>query len=125
MAMINGNVDSSYSFPEEEKGLYHVSMDQRVPLGGMEYEDINRVQKFHPKEFDRFENNKAISGGFFNRRILHNPEKKTVVLSTDYYEGKSKAELLTFIRDMGEVPASNIGKTKLIELYEKIKEKNK
>lgn len=116
--MINGNVDNSYQFPENEKGMYHVGMDRRIPKGGMEFEDIHMVQKFIPREYDRFEANIAVVGAFFNRKVLHDPTKK--ITGSDYYKGKTRVQLMDFVVSKGESPAMNIAKDKLIALYDSL-----
>lgn len=125
MEMINGNVDVNYLFPKEESHLYHVGLVKRMPLGNMQFEEIKSVQKFEPKEFERFE--KFGAKAYQQRNVLHNPMKVTKMVSDDIpekkviYDDRTREEIITILKDADITWKGNLGNDKLIKLYQNFK----
>lgn len=126
MEMIKGNVDGNYFLKENESHLYHVALSKRYPLGNMEYEETTSIQKFEPREFERFE--KYGSKGYRNRVVLHNPFKVKKVTSEDLeedrkvvYEDRTREELIGILKNANITWKGNVSNEKLIKLYEDFK----
>lgn len=125
--MINGNVDPTYLFPQNEEGFYHVKMTERIPLGGMEFEDRVMIQKFDVANFKRLEldESKAARDRYRKREVLHDPLRVEKLKRTNteqvVHKNLTRSDLLSFIRESGETMRGNPSTQTLIEKYEQIK----
>ena len=117
---MKGNIDGTYEFPEDEKHLYHVALTQRIPLGNMEFEDKTMVQKFQPRDFDRFE--EYGSKPYRERRVMHNPMKVSIEeINKILYDNKSREEIIAILKENSITWRGNIGNDKLIQMYDEFK----